>query len=69
MIVPKLEGDCKTREDDETLDKGLSLLNRKIVENFSLNDSFTQSLRQEIKSNIMKENARIAAKKRRGSVD
>jgi hypothetical protein len=70
MIVPKLEGDCKTREDDETLDKGLSLLRQKLEENFSLkNYSFTQSLRQEIKSNIMKENARIAAKKRRGSVD
>ena len=30
MIVPKLEGDCKTREDDETLAKGLSLLSQKL---------------------------------------
>jgi hypothetical protein len=36
--------------------KGLSLLSQKLEENFSLNYSFTQSLRQEIKSNIMKEN-------------
>ncbi|RAK14846.1 hypothetical protein B0I26_1291, partial [Anoxybacillus vitaminiphilus] len=36
--------------------KGLSLLSQKLEEYFSLNYSFTQSLRQEIKSNIMKEN-------------
>jgi hypothetical protein len=36
--------------------KGLSLLSQKLEENFSLNYSFSQSLRQEIKSNIMKEN-------------
>jgi hypothetical protein len=66
MIVPKLEGDCKTREDDETLAKGLSLLSQKLEENFSLNYSFTQSLRQEIKSNIMKENGPDCGEEKEG---
>lgn len=46
--------------------KGLSLLSQKLEENFSLNYSFTQSLRQEIKSNIMKENSPNCGEEKEG---
>ncbi|KYD22946.1 hypothetical protein B4110_1869 [Parageobacillus toebii] len=55
-MFPNLRGIAKRGKMMKHQAKGLSLLSQKLEENFSLNYSFTQSLRQEIKSNIMKEN-------------
>jgi len=68
-LFPNLRGIAKQGKMMKHQAKGLSLLNQKLEENFSLNYSFTQCLRQEIKSNIMKEMARIGMKKRRDGVD
>jgi hypothetical protein len=65
-LFPNLRGIAKRGKMMKHQAKGLSLLSQKLEEYFSLNYSFTQSLRQEIKSNIMKENGPDCGEEKEG---